>query len=131
MSGITGFVSDKSRQESVLEHFNRLCKKAKSKKEIREIEMHVLRPEPIETYRGKRAGASALKKRSVLFVFSEKKEVDRLARLFRVHTYISNNTHDIEFVTEALRLIEAKRLIWNKKKKRYHLKLKDGRKIRI
>jgi len=138
MSGITKFVSDKSREEGIIKHFEKLCKKIRKKhnkeeikKAVRETEMHVLKPKPIERYEGVASGNSSFKQRSLLFVFREPSQIERIARLFRVSTYVQNNTYDTDFLNEIIRLLESERLVWNSKKNRYYLKTKSGRKIKL
>jgi len=138
MSGITKFVSDKSREEGIIKHFEKLCRKIRkkyskeeSKKAVRETEMHILRPKAIERYDGIASGHSLFKQRSILFVFKELSQVERISRLFRVSTYVQNNTYDTDFLNEIIRLLESERLVWNNKKNRYYLITKNGRKIRL
>jgi len=138
MAGITKFISEKSREENILKHFENLCKKIRRKyskeerkKAVRETEMHILKPKPIERYEGASSGNSLFKQRSLLFVFKEPSQIERISRLFRVSTYVQNNTYDTDFLNEIIRLLESERLIWNSKKNRYYLKTKSGRKIRL
>jgi len=139
MSGITKFVSGKSREEGIIKHFEELCRKIRkrkcsykeSKKAVRETEMHILKPKPIERYDGVASGNSLFKQRSILFVFKEPSQIERISRLFRVSTYVQNNTYDTDFLNEIIRLLESERLVWNNKKNRYYLITKSGRIIRL
>jgi len=131
MAGITKFISDKSREKSIIEQFNLLLKKAKTVKEIREIEMRLLRPEPIRKYQGTKAAISPFKRRSVLVVFPNEGHINRLAKFMRLSTYQGNNTHDVELFIELFSLLESGRIKWRPKKKKFYFKTKKGKEIKL
>lgn len=131
MGEITKFISKKSREESTIEHFNKIIEKAKSKQEIRKIEMKLLKPKPIESYRGKKSGMSTFQKKSLVVVFKTPEPINDLSKIIKINQYISNNTYDTDIILELLRLIKTERIEWNVKKKKFYLKTMNGRRIRI
>jgi len=129
---IIKFLRKKSQEEVILGNFEELSKNVKSKKELRLLEMNLLRPKPIPEYMGpKPTGLSDFKKQSLLLTFQDKKYVDRFSKFFRVNRYIENNTHNVEFFVELIRLFESGRLIWNEDKKKYYLRMKNKKLLKI
>lgn len=123
---ITKFIGKKSHEEVLTGNFATLAKKAKSKKELRILEMNLLKPKPIPIYTGpKTSGRSAFKKRSVLMTFPDTLYIEKMSNICRVNTYIENNTHDVDFLVELIRLLESKKIIWNKERKKYYLKKRN------
>jgi hypothetical protein len=131
MKDISTFVSKRSHEESLMDRFSKLVKKAKSKEEIRDLEMRLLRPKPIKQYSGPKVGRNSFKERCLLVVFPKKSVIERIGKYFRINTYIENNTYDIDFLIELLNQMDSGRIEWNMKKKKYYLRLRTGKKIRI
>lgn len=131
---ITLFISKKSHEQGLIERFTELVKSAKNKTEIRELEMRLLRPRPIERYKGKRPGQTTFKKRCMLLTFKSSDVVKTWAKYFRVNTYVENNTYDVDFLVELFRLMETEVLKWDPKTKRFlglrKITIVDGRKIK-
>ncbi len=129
---ITKFISKKSHEEVLIGNFSTLAKKVKSKKELRILEMNLLKPKPIPIYTGqKTSGRSNFKKKSLLITFPDKSYIEKISNICKINTYIENNTYDIDFLIELIRLLESKRIIWNKERKKYYLKKKGKRLIKI
>ena len=132
MRDITQFIKKRSHEESLIKKFISLSKKVKSKKELRELEMKLLRPKPIPKYMGQRtSGRSPFKKRSIIITFPNEGYIDKISKICRVGKYIENNTSDSGFIVEILNLFESGRLVWDKKKQKYYLKTRRGRMLRI
>jgi len=128
---ITKFIGSKSHQQNLIDRFRVLVKKAKTKPEIRELEMRLLRPKPIEKYKGKRPGQTTFKKRCILLTFKSSKHITTWAKYFRVNTYVENNTYDLDFLIELFRLMEIGAISWNAKKNTYQfVHKKQKRKIK-
>lgn len=121
----------KSREQSLIDEFERIVKKVDTKEDIRKIEMRLLRPRPFLSYKGRRPGKSTFKKKSITLTFPTSKNIETWAKYFRVNKYVENNTYDIDFIIEIFRLLESGRVKWNREKKKYYLITKDKRKIRI
>lgn len=119
MKDITKFLGEKSQQDNLLEKFSELVKKTKTKKELRELEMRLLRPKPFQKYKGKLPGKTTFKKRCLLLTFKSKKQIEIWARHFKVNTYIENNTYDVDFIIELFRLMDEGVVSWNPMKKKY------------
>lgn len=129
---ITKFINKESHEEVLIGNFSDLAKKAKSKKELRILEMNLLKPKPIPIYTGlKTSGRSVFKKRSIIITFPDKIYLKKISRICRVNTYIENNTHDTNFLTELIKLLESGKVIWNKEKNKYYIKKKNGKLLRI
>lgn len=128
---ITKFFNRKSGEENQIARFEKMLPECKSKKDIRNLETHLLKPKPIPTYKGVRPGKTNFQKRTILFYFPSKSFIDRFSKFFTVNQYIQNNTYDIEFLVELVRLMEKKRIRWNRHLKRFVLTDKDGNKIKL
>ena len=111
--------------------FEKLSGKIKSKKELRVLELRLLQPKPIQKYKGPEIGRTNFAKRCIRLTFPTPKWVDRFGELFRVSTFGEYNTWDIEFLMELFSKLESGRLTWDKKRKCYYLKTRDGRKLKI
>jgi len=131
MGGISNFVSKKSREENIIGHFSKICEKATTKKEVRQIEMRLLKPKPIQPYRGKKTGLTAFQKKSLLLVFKTPKPIKELSKIIRINSYVNNNTYDTAFLLELINLINSGRIVWDDKKNKYYLNTKKGRRLRI
>lgn len=131
MGGISNFVSKKTREENKIGHFNNLLKKIDSKKEVRKVEVRLLKPDPIAPYRGKKTGLTAFQKKSLLIVFKTPEPIAELAKIIRVNSYVNNNTYDTDFLLELLNLINSRRLQWDKIKKKYYIKTRSGKRMKI
>lgn len=128
---ITYFINKKTGEENQLARFQKMISKQKTKQDLRNLEMHLLRPKPIPVYKGKRTGRTDFQKRTILFTFPDKLQIDRLAKFFAINTYIQNNIYDVEFLMELIRLMEKKRIAWDKTKKRFYYRNKIGKKIKL
>ena len=130
--GITKFIdkTKRSHDESRIGHFDKLIKD-KSDSEIRKIEQALLKPKPIDPYKGPKSGKSSFDKRSITVTFPNGTYIKRVGRFMRVNTYIRNNTYDTAIPIEIMRLMETGRLRWNKKMKRFYFKEDIGRRIRL
>ena len=128
---ITKFVGRKSHEQNLISRFTKMVKSANTKKEIRELEMRLLRPKPIEQYKGPRPGRSNYKQKVITVTFPNRKYVDQWAKYFKVNTYVENNTYDIDFLIELFRLMEIGYISWDPKKKSFTFNhKKNKRKIR-
>lgn len=116
---ITQFVSRKSHEENLIARFTDLVRKTKTKKEIRMLEMSLLRPKPIGKYKGQLPGKSLHAKRSIKLTFPSQQHIKIWAELFKVNTYVENNTYDIDFLIELFRLMKDGKVLWDKDKKRF------------
>lgn len=132
MAGITSFIDKTKRthDESRAKHFEKLIK-GKSSKQIRKIEQALLKPKPIDSYKGPKSGKSSFDKRSITITFPNSEYIKRLAKLMRVNTYMKNNTYDTKFLIELIELMEGGRLRWNKRQECFYFKEKVGRRIRL
>lgn len=106
--------------------FLRLFKKNRSdKKKIRELEMKLLRPDPIPEYKGPKATGKQFQKKSIIVAFQNSKYIEQWAKHFRVANYMNNNTWDTDFLIEIFRLLDSGRLTWDPKKKKFKLHMKN------
>lgn len=127
---ITTFVSKKSREQNVMAKFEKLIR-GKSDKEIREIEMQLLKPAPVPAYRGPKPVRADFKRRSLRLAFPNKSAIKRWAKWIRISQYVENNTHDVAIFMELLKLLENDRLAWDPKKKRFYVLSRKGVRIRL
>lgn len=128
---ITYFINKKTGEENQLARFEDLFPKQKTKQDLRNLEMHLLKPKPIPIYKGKKVGRTDFQKRTILFVFQNELQVKKLSQFFIVNTYIQNNIYDVEFLMEVIRLMEKKRIVWNGKRKKFYFIDKTGKKIKL
>jgi hypothetical protein len=127
-SDITKFIGRKSQEENLIGQFAKMVRKAKDKNEIRKLEMRLLRPKPIEAYKGPRPGKSNFKKKCITLTFPSTKQVAIWAKYFKVNTYIENNTYDVAFLIELFNLMEQGLIEWKEKEKKFIFPvLKDGK----
>lgn len=124
-------ISHKSGEENQLSRFEKLLPKTKTKQELRDLEMHLLKPAPIPPYKGKPAGQTNFQKRTVLFTFPHHSHIERLKHFFTINTYIQTNTYDVDFIIELIRLMEIGRIKWNPNSKRFFAIKESGQKIRL
>jgi hypothetical protein len=116
---ITKFISKKSHQQNLIDRFSTLVKSVKSKSEIRQLEMSLLRPRPFEKYKGKRPGQTTFKKRCLLLTFNSPDTIKTWGKYFRVNTYLENNTYDLDFLIELFKLMDEGHVEWDDKNKKY------------
>ncbi len=128
---ITKFVNKKSREENVMILFDKLLKEADTKDKIRELELRLLRPQPLEDYKGPKTAQSNLKARTVMVVLPNKNIVERWAELFKVARYIENNTYDIDFLVELFNLMKAGRIEWNSERRKYYMNTRNGMRVKL
>jgi len=121
MEDLTEVVSGKTRESTIVQRFSDLIKD-KSEAEVRKIEEALLKPVPLPVYKGSKVGRSMFKKRSITLTFPEEEWIDKFADYFKVNKYLDNNSYDIEFLMEVLRLFDKGRLIWDKHEKRFSVK---------
>jgi len=130
MTDITKFIGKKTHTEKKRFKFEKLIK-GKTKIEIRDIEMALLKPEPIKKYAGKKTGPTAYKKRTLIITFPNKEWIARLGEFIKINTYLENNTYDIDFLLQLIKLMEKERVIFNKDKKQFYKINKKGVKIKL
>jgi len=132
MADISKFIGRKSQQESIIEKFTKLIE-GKSKEEIREIEMNLLKPEPIPFYNQKKDHKTnnPVHQKSITVTFSDVKYIDLWEKYFKISRNIKNNTYHVGFLIELFRLLEQGKLEYDEKKNRYYRKLSDGRLRRL
>ena len=128
---ITKYINKRTQEENQIKRFNAMLPDIKTKQELRNLEMHLLKPKPIPNYKGAKSGRSAFQKRTLLLAFPDGSYIKRIAKFFNINSYIQNNTYDIGFLIELICLMEKKRVEWDKDRKRFFIVTKDGRKIRL
>lgn len=117
MTKITEFIGGgkKTLEGDIVNRFTKLIE-GKSKEEVREIELSLLKPKPIAHYKGKRPSKlTDLNRRRVTIYFQNEKVLMRFSRFLKVQTYIENNIHEVGLLLEMLRLLESETLRWNEK----------------
>jgi len=126
MTKITEFIGGgkKTLEADIVKRFAELIK-GKGKKEVRDIELSLLKPIPIPHYKGKRPSKlTDLNKRRVTIYFQNEKVLMRFSRFIKIQTYIENNIHEIGLLLELLKLLEGKKLIWSEKEGHFLMKTK-------
>ena len=114
MAGLDKFI--KGRENKKVEKFKTLSK-GKSKKQLRKLEQKLLKPEPIPKYFGRKAGIGPVEKRSILFIFPSRKDLNRLGKFVKINTAKGNNTQDIDFLMSILELLESGKLAYDNERK--------------
>jgi len=120
---ITMFINKTSHEQGLIKKFTELVRSVKTKTEMRELEMRLLRPRPLRRYKGKRPGQTAFKKRCMLLTFKSNSTVKAWARHFKVNTYVENNTYDVDFLVELFRLMDDGQIKWDRKNKKYKINM--------
>ena len=128
---IAQYLGRASRENDLIVQFIKLVKNTKSKSEIRELELKLLKPKPIPPYHGPKTGRTSFKQRSLLLVFSSKAIIERFKQFVKINTYNTNNTYHVELFVELLRLLENGRLRYSDKENRFYAHSKTNPKIRI
>ena len=129
---ITQYINKKTGEENQIERFQKMLPKMKTKQEVRNLEMHLLRPKPLPEYKGNKAGSTPFQKRTLLFAFPNGSYIKRLSKFFTIRPHIQNNIYNINFLIELIRLLEKKRVVWDEDKKRFFmLTTKTKRRIKI
>jgi len=128
---ITLFINRTSHEQGLIKKFTELVKSVKTKTQMRELEMRLLRPRPLRRYKGKRPGQTAFKKRCMMLTFKSNSVIKAWARHFKVNTYVENNTYDVDFLVELFRLMDDGQIKWDSKKKKYEINMfEQKRKIK-
>jgi len=130
---ITKFVSKSkiSREESQIKKFEKLIVSASSKEEQRKIEMHLLKPMPVPKYKGAKAGRTSFQKRTLLLAFPDSSHIEKLGKFFKLNAYVENNTYDVDFLIELIRLMRNGRIKWSRSRKKFLIKNKNGKMVRL
>lgn len=128
---IAKLITKKTGEDHQIERFEKASLSIKTKKELRILEMHLLKPKPVPVYKGDKAGRTAFQKCSLMVLFPDKSYVERLSKFFTINTYVENNIYDIDFLIELINLMEKKRIKWNKLQKKFFMKSKTGKKIKL
>jgi len=131
MDDITKFVGKKSREETMIGQFFRLVDKCKNKYEMRKLEQSLLKPQPIAKYQGGEVGRTEFKSRSLIVAFPNKSYIMRLKKFMRINSYKDNNTWDVSMFVEMLNLLESGRLTFNSKTKKFKMKTKKGKMVKL
>ena len=111
----------KTREQGLIDRFEKLSK-SKSKREIRKIEMALLRPWPIPIYRGKKPGLTSFKQRSIRLTFSSAEMIELMGRFIKINTYVENNSYDCSIIECMFKLLDQKKIKFSKNKKRFKIK---------
>lgn len=128
---ITKFLGRISREEDILNHFANLQKKISTKRELRNLELKLLKPRPIDKYTGPKVGRTSFKQRSLVVVFKNKTFIERIGKFIKVNKYATNNTYHVNLFEELIRLLEDGRIEFDYKKNRFYVIGKTGAKIRL
>lgn len=133
MKDITKFVSKKTKEEHLIQRFIDLVQSAESKEDIRQLEEKLLRPKPIRRFNvpSKSTGFNQFKQRSIRITFPKKAFIKIWQKFFRVNSYLEYNSYDVEFIQELLHLLDNGRLEWDKKKQKYYVNMKSGRRLKL
>lgn len=132
MADISKFIGKKTQQQCKMERFLEMIE-GKSKEEIREIEIMLLRPTTIPFYNEKKDKkvANAIQQKSITVFFPSPKYIDLWEKHFKISRNIKNNTYHVDFLIELFRLLEIGKLEYDKAKGNYYVKTKSGRKRKL
>lgn len=110
-------------KDNTIEKFNKVAK-GKSKEEVRELEMKMLKPKGLEKYFGEIPNISIVdisEHASLKIVFESKKLYDLFCKYFTVRTYVENNICDLSLLEKFLNLLEEGILVYDRKTKELRL----------
>lgn len=115
MSGIRDFVSKDSRVDA----FQKLRRDKKlKKKDLREIEKQLLKPDKLPDYTGPEPTAESIDKTSVKLVFLDGEEYKLFTKHFRVSSYIEKSCYHLDKLVAILRALEKGKIRYDEKKKK-------------
>jgi hypothetical protein len=119
---IMKFADSGTREEFLLKEFLRLAAHAKNKQELRELEMALLKPTPIPSFKKQiTTGMSDFQLRTVTMTFPNKRYVESLSKYMRINSYKGNNSHDMDILVEFINLLESGRLRFDTEEKKLKL----------
>lgn len=128
---ITKLINKRTGEENQIKKFEEMLSKTKTKKQRRDLEMHLLKPKPVPVYKGDRAGRTLFQRRTILLSFPKESCIEQLGKFFTVNSYIQNNSYDTDFLIELIRLMGKKKIRWNKHAKKFFIKDKNGKSINL
>jgi hypothetical protein len=106
-------------QEAKVPKYLRLAKGKKAKQK-RELEQHLLKPEKIKPYVGKKPSAYAkepLLKATIKFVFTKKEEMDLIQKLLPVSQHVEMSVSNHGLLIALLKEVEEGNITYDKKTK--------------
>lgn len=131
MADINLIINRRTGEENQIARFDALSAGVKDKKKLRDLEMHLLKPSVIPKYKGPKSGKTNFEKCSLLFVFPSPQSIARLSKFITINTYMENNTYNVEFLMELIKLMERERIKWNSISKKFYMVTKTGKKIKL
>ena len=112
-TGIEKFLSKNARKDRV-ERFEELSK-GKTKEEIREIEVALLRPDAIPDYVGELSRYALNQDTTVKLVFKTKEDMSLVGKYMNITAYIEPSISDIKIILDLFNALEEGRMKYNKK----------------
>ena len=106
-----------NRNKNTINIFYEKKKHVKSKRDLRNLEMALLKPEPIPKYRGKKTGMSRYQQHSLNLCFPDKNHIQCLGKYMKIYPFLGNNSFDTDILISLLNLLEHKKLLWDSNKK--------------
>lgn len=129
---ILKFAEAGTREEFLLKEFLRLAARTKTKQELRELEMALLKPAPIPSFKKQiTTGMSDFQLRTVTMTFPNKRYVEILGKFIRINSYKGNNSHDMDILVEFINLLESGRIVFDTEEKKLKLVTKKGRVLKL
>lgn len=113
MAGISKFLSPGARKDKV-ERFEELSK-GKTKEETRELEMALLKPEPVPDYIGRAERYVANSELAVKIVFSSQEEMDLVERHISIPSYKGRCISDLKLFLALFRALDDGQIVWDKR----------------
>jgi hypothetical protein len=110
---IEKFLGQNARRDRVAK-FEELCK-GKTKEEIREIEMALLRPDAIPDYVGEVTRYNINSETTVKLVFKNETEMALIGKYLSINTYIEPCISDIKVLVDLFGAMEKGDITYNKK----------------
>jgi hypothetical protein len=101
-----------TRSRDLIRRFMEYVSTAKTKEEIREAEMALLKPKPIPKYNGAKPGLTDVQKKTVTLVFARKKYIDLLGQYIKINKFKGFNSHETELIEALLDMLEEGKLKW-------------------
>ena len=106
-------------EEDRVARFQKLAK-GKSKEEIRQLEVRLLKPEKLTKYSKKpisKGALSGVAAREVKIVMPNKEMFDLLCKHFPVSRHVENSISNPTLLCEFLKLLESGDIVYDKKRK--------------
>jgi len=109
LMGISSFTGGR---RSRVERFGKAAKGKTTQRELRELEEHLLEPEPIPRYTGEQPPVQGVAARSVKLVFPTEQATELFRKYFSVTQYVEQCCYRLDMLTLFLEALEEGMIVY-------------------